>query len=128
MKINLKYTFFLGAIIALAFVFNNACKGPQPCKCVIKVTDSSGANPKAGVKVNLYANVTYNGNTSVADLKAEGTTDSEGKVRFTFKLPAVMDILATDPSCTTTNCKKNGKGIIKLEEAKEIEKTVKLTY
>ena len=121
------------AITAIVFV-GNSCKKPQPCKSIITIYDTTGSIPQAGVHVKLFANV----NGTTADLKAEGDTDSEGKLALTFKLPAILDIDAQKPSCTvvaptyTTGnvyvpgkyC--HGKGIIKLEEGKTIEKSVNL--
>ncbi len=119
-------------IIVCALVIgwlSSSCNAPKPSKCVITVRDSTGANLLSGVMVDLYANVTYNGNTTVADLKANGVTGSDGRVAFTFKNPAVMDITATVPSCTVNIA--NGKyctgtGIVKLEEGKTAEKTVRI--
>ena len=114
------------ALLAMPF---NSCNAPKPSKCVITVRDSAGNKTLSGVKVELYANVTYNGTTTKADLQATGTTDSEGKVNFSFKNPCVMDIKATVPTCTVNAGQHkycNGKGIVKMEEGKTAEKTVKI--
>jgi hypothetical protein len=94
------YAFLL--ILPLGFILVNldSCQGPQPVKCVITVFDSAGQKTLAGVKVHLYSNVTYNGSTTAADLKADAVTDGSGKVNFTFKNPCIMDITATVPTCT----------------------------
>jgi hypothetical protein len=123
-----KFYAFLLFIPIIATIFQmNSCNAPKPSKCVITVMDSAGKSPKSGVHVHLYANTTYNGTTTVADLKADGTTDGSGKCSFSFKNPCVMDILATVSSCTTTPSSHvycNAKGIVKCEEGKTAEKTV----
>lgn len=132
-----KIKLFSGFILALAagavLFLGSSCNKPKPCKAIITIYDTTGSVPQANVHIKLYANV--NGN--VADLKAEGDTDTDGKVSFTFKLPAILDIDALKASCTvvppstsggvyTPGKYCHGKGIIKLEEGKTIEKTVNL--
>lgn len=136
---------FFTIIGLLAFgvvtLFSTSCNKPKPCKAIITVMDTLGAVAEAGVTVKLYAMVTTATGTVKGDLEAEGVTDSEGKVSFTFKLPAIMDISAEKPSCTVTAPSYNsttgvyipgkyckGKGIIKFEEGKTNEKTVLLKY
>ena len=116
-------------VAAMLMMQLNSCNPPKPAKCVITVKDSAGNKVLAGVNVKLEANVTYNGNTYKGDLEAEGTTDAEGRVNFTFKNPCVMDVIATVPSCTVIPSKStycNGRGIVKMEEGKTAEKTIRI--
>jgi len=138
-----KFSFFtIVCLLALGAVmmFSSSCNKPEPCKAIITVKDTLGINVQPGVMVKLYATVTTATGTTLGDLKDSAATDSEGKVRFTFKLPAIMDIRAEKPACTVTSptvtstggyvagvyCQ--GKGIIKFEEGKTNEKTVLLKY
>ncbi len=124
------FLLFVPAAIAM-LVQLNSCNGPQPSKCVITVRDSAGNKLLAGVAVHLYANVTYNGNTTVADLKADGVTGTDGRIGFTFKNPCVMDVKATVGSCTVTpgnHVYCNGSGIVKCEEGKTAEKTIRIDH
>jgi len=137
-----KFSFFtivclLG--VAGVMMFSSSCNKPQPCKAIITVKDTLGINVQAGVNVKLYATVTTATGTAIGDLEAEGVTDSEGKVNFNFKLPAIMDIRAEKPNCTITPPTTSGgsyvpgkycqgKGIIKFEEGKTNEKIVLLKY
>lgn len=108
-----------------------SCNPPQPSKCVITVRDSSGNRLLGGIKVHLYANVTYNGQTSQADLVADGVTGSDGRVNFSFKNPCVMDVKATVTTCTVnpgTHVYCTGTGIVKCEEGKTAEKTVRIDH
>jgi hypothetical protein len=121
------------AFITLAglFIFKtSSCKGPQPCNAVITVMDSSGTKTQSGVKVHLWAQVTYNGNSNYqGDLTADGTTDANGQVKFTIKNPCILNITATVPSCTTNISAHKfceGTGIIKFEEGQTNTKTVNL--
>jgi hypothetical protein len=133
-KIKLLKGFAFAALVTAAVMLGNSCVKPKECKANITVYDTTGSVPQSGVTVKLYA--TVNGNT--ADLKAEAITDGEGKVSFTFKLPAIMDIDAQKPNCTIVPPSYNssgqyvhgqychGKGIIKLEEGKTTDKSVNL--
>lgn len=118
-------------IAVMLFQVSSSCNGPQPAKCIITVMDSAGRKTLTGVKVHLYANVTYNGQTYSSDLKADGVTGSDGKVAFSFKNPAVMDILATVPNCTVSGANHvycTASGIVKMEEGKTAEKTVRVDH
>ena len=67
----------------------------------------------------LVNDFTSTNTTKVADVKAAGVTDKDGKVSFIFKLPAIFDINASVGITSTT-------ALIKLEEGKTTEKTVEL--
>jgi hypothetical protein len=126
------YAFLVLAPILVTLLFQlNSCNAPKPAKCVITVRDSSGSKLLSGVHVELYANVTYNGQNYTADLKADGYTGSDGRIGFTFKNPCVMDIRATVSTCTVIPSQKkycNGSGIVKCEEGKTAEKTVRIDH
>ena len=139
-KIKITDFVFLTAIAAIV-LFSFSCNKPKPCKAVITVMDSAGTAGQPGISVKLFATVTTQTGTTTADLKAEGVTDSKGKVEFEFKLPAIMDIRAEKPNCTSSFPSTNtqgqyvpgvyckGRGIVKFEEKDEAnEKTVYLTY
>lgn len=81
--------------------------------------------PVADASVLLYAQVkSPDGQTTyTADLQASGNTGGDGQVQFTFKLPAIYDIRATKVVGTKTI---TGVGIIKLEEGKNVDKTLTL--
>jgi hypothetical protein len=139
-----KFSFFTILIMLImggVFIFSSSCNKPKPCKGIITVLDTTGAIAEAGVTVKLYASVTTSSGTPVlGDLKAEGVTDGSGKVEFTLKLPAIMDITAKKSNCTVTPPHLNGsgayvagsycegKGILKFEEGKTNEKVVYLKY
>lgn len=110
-----------GFLLSCVFLTNTSCQKNTDCKATVRCVDSSGV-PVNNANVLLYATIkTSNGGTVTADLKANGTTDSGGEVRFTFKLPAIYDIKATSVVGTKTI---TGTGIIKLEEGKGSDKTV----
>ncbi len=117
-------------IIAVGFLFscffftNTSCNKKTDCVALITVVDSSGTVAYPNANVKMYATVkTANGGTVVADVKASGITDSDGKVKFTFKLPAIYDFSASISKGSKT---LTGVSIIKLEEGKAVDKTVSI--
>ena len=124
MKKNL--LFLLGLIpLVLMMVPFSSCNAPKPCYGIVTVMDSAGRNYLANVKVHLYANITYNNQTTVADLKVDVYTGHDGKASFTMKNPCVMDITASVANCTSSPghyC--TATGIIKFEEGQTNTKTV----
>jgi hypothetical protein len=92
-----------------------ACQKNTECKADITCEDQNG-QPIANAKVFLYAEVKKN---VEGDVKAEGVTDANGKVSFVFKLPAIFDVKAKVGT-------QEGTGIIKLEEGKTAEETVRV--
>ncbi len=110
-------------LFSVSLVINSSCDKKTDCKANITVVDSTGT-AAGNVPVLLFATIkTANSNTVTADLKAEGVTDGSGKVSFTFKLPAIYDIRATQTTSTKTYV---ATGIIKLEEGKGVDKSVTL--
>jgi len=90
---------------------------------VVKCIDTLGRAVNAA-DVILYAKVKNSaGVTYTADITATSPSDAAGQVSFTFKLPAIYDILATKSIGTKSI---TGIGIIKLEEGQTTEKTVTL--
>jgi hypothetical protein len=121
------------AIIVAGFLFtcllftNTSCHKKTDCIAKIDTVDSLG-NPWSGANVQLYAVVktgtdALHTGTVIADVKANGTTDGDGKAQFTFKLPAIYDIKATATVGSKTYV---GTGIIKLEEGQTTEQSVTL--
>lgn len=114
----MKFKLFVTAILGLFMVgFTTSCEKKTDCQVVIKTVDQQGF-AFSNAKVKLYANVKNStGATVEADLKAEGTSDASGQTKFTFKLPAILDI-----KCQLDTM--GGVGIIKLEEGKTVEKEI----
>src|SRR4051812_47204887 len=108
-------------IISALLIAFTSCTKKTDCGATVICLDDNGA-PIANAKVKLFAPVkTPSSSTVIADVKADGITDSEGKVKFIFKLPAIFDIIASTTVGTKT---LSSSGIIKLEEGKNAEKAV----
>ncbi len=111
-----------GFLLSCLFFTNTSCNKKTDCVALVRCVDSSGAVSFPNANVKLYATVkTANGGTVIADVKADGVTDSDGKVKFTFKLPAIYDIKGTLAHGGRT---LTGTGIIKLEEGKAVQKDI----
>jgi hypothetical protein len=109
-------------LITLMFT-QTSCNKNTDCKATVKCVDSLN-NPVDNAAVLLYATVKSSVATYTADLKANGNTDGNGEVKFTFKLPAIFDVRATYTKATKTY---TGSAIIKLEEGQTVSKVVSLT-
>ena len=117
MKSRLFFGMLLFSIITMSV--GSSCEKKTDCGVTITVQNASGV-PLSGATVELSTTVKnpqppYG--TVDADLKTNGVTDANGKVTFTFKLPAVLDVKAELEG-------KGGTGIIKLEIGEKIEKVI----
>jgi hypothetical protein len=93
------------------------CAKKTDCIASIQCNDVNDA-PIKGAKVFLFADCKTELKGKVrADLSATGFTDEQGKVAFTFKLPAVYDVSVSAGTQTATS-------IVKLEEGKKVEKVL----
>jgi len=109
--------------LTLVLLISPSCQKETDCVAIVKCQDDAGV-PVSAAEVVLYAKVKNSaGVTYTADITATSPSDNAGEVHFTFKLPAIYDILATKAVGTKTI---TGVGIIKLEEGQTVEKTVTL--
>lgn len=115
-----------GFLLSCLLFTSASCRKKTDCVALIYCQDEAG-NAVGNANVQLYATVktcsTSSCGTVQADMKANGPTDGNGKIQFTFKLPAIYDIKATAAVGSKTI---SGTNIIKLEEGKTVEKTVTL--
>ena len=102
-------------LFASVLIFSGSCKKETDSKAVITVLNASTGAPVVGALVRLD----YQGGGLQSD---QQTTDGSGKTSHTFKYPAVLDI--------TVDASAQGytvyTGLVKLEEGKTTEETVKL--
>ncbi len=113
----------VSGLVVLSLISFSSCVKKTDCGATVICTDQNGS-PVANAKVKLFATVKPSPSTTViADVKADGVTDADGKVKFVFKLPAIFDINATYAVNGST---LSSTGIIKLEEGKRTEKTLTL--
>jgi hypothetical protein len=124
MKIfSLCLSFFL---VTALFISLGSCKKETNCIASVQCVDMAGNNVD-NATVMLYALVISNDGKKVdtADVRTSGVTDSDGMVKFTFKLPATYDINAIK---YIGGQKYNKLGVIKLEEGKTVTKTVTMPF
>jgi hypothetical protein len=96
-----------------------SCSKSGPADAVVTVVDTLG-KPVAAAKVVLRQDSVVNPNTGVkASVHQEGSTDSQGQVRFSFSLEAVLNIEASKGALF-------GRDYIRLEQSNTVEKTVKI--
>lgn len=96
-------------------LLESSCKKKDTkCKGIITVVDGITGAPIAGASVVLTA-------PSPSTIRDVYTTDGTGKVNMEYKLPATLEITATDPSSGNT-----GTGSITFKPGETTEKTVKV--
>ncbi len=108
-------------LCAFAFIFSSSCKKNKECDAVITVIDGTTSAPIYGATVHMYPPPSKNPTLDIQE--QSGTTDAAGTVTFTFKLPAILQADATPPSTYSLN---TGGQLVKLEEGKQVSKTIKL--
>jgi hypothetical protein len=120
MKNSLGFFAAIGVVFASAFYVS--CNKNTTCKVNVKCVNAKTGTAVSSADVKLYAPVkTASGGTVEADVKATGTTDANGIVSFTFKLPAIFNIKAVKASDSLV-----GTGMVTLEEGKTVEATVQM--
>lgn len=121
------FSLFLSFVLIVAlFIGLGSCKKETSCVASIQCVDMAGNNVD-NATVMLYALVISNDGKKVdtADVRTSGITDSDGMVKFTFKLPATYDINAIK---YIGGQKYNKLSVIKLEEGKTVTKTVTMPF
>ena len=112
-----KLVVVLALFFAYVFIYSS-CKKNKDCDAVINVTDDSLGIPVSGATVHMYP-PPASANLNIQD--QTGVTDASGSVTFTFKLPAILQ------ADVTSNQFGKGGGLVKLEEGRQVSKTIK-TY
>lgn len=108
-------------IVAFAFIFSSSCKRNKECDVVITVTDGANSVPVYGATVHMYPPPSQNPTLDIQEQTA--ITDASGMATLTFKLPAILQADVTPPSTYSLN---TGGALVKLEEGKQVSKTIKL--
>src|SRR5437899_3029320 len=92
--------------LAVTAILPAACKKNTKCQAEITVTDCSTGLPLSGATVKLDCHTCNPPGSLQTD---QSTTDASGRVSFTFREEAVLDITVTYPNHA------NATGVIKLE-------------
>ena len=112
------------ALLVFTALFSTSCKKDKTCHGKITVLDTAGA-PVLNATVTLSSPPSVPPSTthpSGGDLVVTGVTDGSGIVNFELKLPAILDIVATQTSAFPG---MTGKAILRLDEpGKTTEVTV----
>lgn len=119
---------FFVLLLCAGNMFSPSCKKNKDCDVTITVQDGTGslAVPVAYATVHLYpppSSPPPQGSNNLEGQDQTGITDGAGSVSFTFKLPAILQADVTPPITSTLN---PGSALVKLEEGKEVSKTIKL--
>ncbi|MEK6616294.1 MAG: hypothetical protein AABZ32_09320 [Bacteroidota bacterium] len=118
-----KFILIFAFLFAGVFFFSSSCKRNKDCDAVINVVDGNTNTPVFGATVHMYPPPSPNPNPTLDIQDQTEVTDAEGAVTFTFKLPA---ILQADITPLTTSTLNSGGALVKLEEGKQVSKTIKI--
>lgn len=112
----LKFSAFICVgLLLLTAISSTSCKKDKTCRGKVTVIDTAGA-PVANATVNLSSPPSVPADPAHpagGDLVITGVTDGSGIVNFELKLPAIMDIVAVQP---TSHPNMTGKAILRLDE------------
>ena len=110
---------YLLPLLFIALIGWSSCEKSGPADCVITVVDSTGKRVSGAIVV-LHQDSVVNGTTGAqAVINEMKSTDASGQVWFSFKLEAVLNIDASKGT-------KTARDYIRLEQSKEVTKTVVL--
>lgn len=111
MKTMFKTALLIFMISIIAFSFTT-CKDDPECEAVITVkmqSDTSILVPNATVKIKKE------------DVYIEGVSDANGQFRHTFKLEAILDVIATKGDTLDT---LYGQTVVRLKPSETVYKSV----
>ena len=112
MKTIFKSIVLLFMVSVIAFSFTT-CKDDPECEAVITVklqSDTSVVVPNASVEIRKE------------DVYEAGTSDANGQFRHTFKLEAILDVMAEKGDSTGDTL--YGQTVIRLKPSETVYKTV----
>jgi len=104
--------FVLGSLLAVSGLILQNCKEPDAPKAEITVVDSVN-----DVVSGAIVKVTSKNYIASSAVEQTQKTDLKGKAYFTFKLEAILQVVATGQN-------KQGTDYIQLENGKTVEKTI----
>ena len=119
-------TILLGVFAVVITTTYTSCKKEKDTIAVIIVKDTNG-NVVSGAQVELYPNQSINpvsGELPNFDLNKVKTSDSAGRVQFTYDLESILNIKAT---IQIGNDDYEGNNIIRLLRGKTTTKVVEIS-
>jgi len=119
-------TILLGVFALVITTTYTSCKKEKDTIAVIIVKDTNG-NVVSGAQVELYPNQSINpvsGELPNFDLNKVKTSDSAGRVQFTYDLESILNIKAT---IQIGNDDYEGNNIIRLLRGKTTTKVVEIS-
>ena len=119
-------TILLGVFAIVITTTYTSCKKEKDTIAVIIVKDTNG-NIVSGAQVELYPNQSINpvsGELPNFDLNKVKTSDSAGRVQFTYDLESILNIKAT---IQIGNDDYEGNNIIRLLRGKTTTKVVEIS-
>ena len=118
MKKSLLTTFSVLIICAFSAVLFSSCDKETDSTVDVVVIDQETNLPFAGVNVKICKDN--------SEISVEGVTDANGRVKATFKAPAIFDVVCTyetglsDPT-TGEKFYREGKNSVRLKDGETVE-------
>lgn len=104
-------------LLFIALIGWSACEKSGPADALITVVDSTGKRVAGAVVVLRQDSVINPTNGSQAVINEVKISDASGQAAFSFKLEAVLNVEVTKSALS-------GRDYIRLEQSKEVAKTV----
>ena len=117
-----RFFFLFISLFAIACIFSTSCRRNKDCDLVINVESGTTGGPIPGAIVVVHPSAQSKG--TLQSQSQSGTTDGAGAARFTFKLPALLEVVITPPSGYTPPSPPYP--LVKLEEGRSVAKTIKI--
>jgi hypothetical protein len=108
---------YLFPLLFIALIGWSSCEKSGPADAVITVTDSTGKRVSGAIVVLRQDSVVNSTTGSQAVINESKTTDAAGQAAFSFRLEAVLNVEVTKGT-------KSARDYIRLEQSKEVAKTV----
>jgi hypothetical protein len=113
-------------VFAGTIIFSASCKKNKDSDVIITVMDGTQNVPVASATVHIYPPPSQpppSGSSNLSGQDQTSITDAAGTVSFTFKLPAILQADVTPPPLSGLS---PASALVKLEEGKQVSKTIKL--
>ena len=115
-----KAVFLFSSLFAIVLFFSSSCKRNEDCDLIITLESDSTGGPVVGATIVVQPDPTSGGNLKIQTQTS--SSDGSGVARFTFKLPAMLQVVVTPPLPYAAP----NPPLVKLEAGRSVSKLIKI--